>query len=67
MVSVTEVTGMEGPVITVQDLFTFERQGLDAHKKVRGRFVSTGIRPKFSEKLKAAGINFDVDTFFTGK
>jgi pilus assembly protein CpaF len=67
IVSVTEVTGMEGPVITVQDLFTFERQGLDSNKRVRGRFAPTGVRPKFSEKLLAAGIHFNVDTFFTGK
>jgi tight adherence protein B len=62
--NVTEVTGMEGPVITVQDLFVFERQGVDANRKVKGRFQATGIRPKFSEKLQAAGIQFNIDTFF---
>src|SRR6266704_2939446 len=65
VMSVTEVTGMEGPVITIQDLFVFNRQGLDAHGKVKGRFRPSGIRPKFSEKLVAAGISFNIDTFFS--
>ena len=67
MITVTEVTGMEGPVITLQDLFVFERQGLNSNKKVLGRFAPTGIRPKFSEKLLGAGIHFNVDMFFTDK
>src|SRR6266487_4234699 len=65
VMSVTEVTGMEGPVITIQDLFVFNRQGLDANGKVKGRFRPSGIRPKFSEKLVAAGISFNIDTFFS--
>jgi len=65
--SFTEVTGMEGPVLTIQDLFTFERQGIDADKKVKGRFRPSGIRPKFSEKLVANGIPFNPEIFFTGK
>jgi pilus assembly protein CpaF len=64
VVSITEVTGMEGDTITVQDIFVFERQGLDAKGKVKGRFRPTGIRPKFAEKLLAMGIAFDIDTFF---
>jgi len=55
---------MEGPIITIQELFTFERQGIDADKKVKGRFRPSGIRPKFSEKLLAAGIHFNTDLFF---
>jgi len=62
--SLTEVTGMEGPIITIQELYTFERQGIDADKKVKGRFRPSGIRPKFSEKLLAAGIHFNTDLFF---
>ena len=65
VMSVTEVTGMEGPVITIQDLFVFNRQGIDANGKVKGRFRPSGIRPKFSEKLVAAGISFNIDTFFS--
>ena len=53
---ISELTGMEGTAITMQDLFIFERQGYDEKKKLRGRFKATGIRPKFSEKLAASGI-----------
>ena len=67
--SICEVTGMEGPVITTQDLFVFERLGYDEKNRVRGNFRPVGIRPKFSEKLESYGIRFDPDMFFkeTGK
>jgi pilus assembly protein CpaF len=65
VVSVTEVTGMEGPQITLQDLFVFKRMGMDHHKNVKGQFQATGIRPKFSEKLQGAGVHFNLDTFFS--
>jgi pilus assembly protein CpaF len=61
--SISEITGMEGPVVTMQDLFVFERQGYDANNKVRGRFRPTGIRPKFSERLYAYGIRLPLDMF----
>jgi pilus assembly protein CpaF len=61
--SISEITGMEGDTITMQDLFIFERQGYDANHKVRGRFRPTGIRPKFSEKLLASGIELPVEMF----
>ncbi len=53
---VSEVTGTSGEVISMQDIFLFEKQGLGANGKVRGRFYATGIVPKFAEKLKASGI-----------
>ena len=55
---ITEVTGMEGNIITLQDLFVFEKRGIDPDGRVIGRFAATGIRPKFYEKLVAAGIRF---------
>jgi len=61
--SITEITGMEGDVITMQDIFLFERTGVGENGKVRGRFRATGIRPKVSEKLAAAGIRFPMDMF----
>jgi pilus assembly protein CpaF len=64
--SLTEITGMEGPLITIQDIFVYKRMGIDNNKKVRGRFQATGIRPKFTEKLQAAGIHLNLDTFFSG-
>jgi pilus assembly protein CpaF len=63
IMSISEITGMEGQTITMQDLFVFERQGYDEHKRVRGRFKASGIRPKFSEKLLGLGIMLDMNMF----
>ena len=63
LTSVSEITGMEGTSITMQDIFVFERQGYDDKGKVKGKFKATGIRPKFCEKLLASGITLDMDTF----
>ena len=63
LTSITEITGMEGPMVTMQDLFLYERQGYDEQGKVRGRFKPTGIRPKFAEKLFGAGIRLPLDMF----
>ncbi len=63
VVSLTEVAGMEGEVVTLQDLFVFEKRGLDPDGKVVGRFAATGIRPKFYEKLLSAGIRLRPDLF----
>jgi len=61
--SITEVTGMEGEIVTLQDIFVFEKRGLSPEGKVIGRFAATGIRPKFWEKLLAAGIRLRPDLF----
>ncbi len=61
--SLTEVTGMEGEIVTLQDIFVFEKRGLSPEGKVLGRFAATGIRPKFYEKLLAAGIRLRPDLF----
>lgn len=66
LTNISEVTGMEGSVVTMQDLFIFERQGYDANNNVRGRFRPTGIRPKFSERLFAYGIRLPNDMFEAG-
>jgi pilus assembly protein CpaF len=63
VISITEVTGMEGEVVTIQDIFVFEKRGLSPEGKVLGRFAATGIRPKFYEKLLAAGIRLRPDLF----
>jgi pilus assembly protein CpaF len=63
VVNITEVTGMEGEVVTLQDIFVFEKRGVSPEGKVIGRFSATGIRPKFSEKLLAAGINLSPALF----
>jgi pilus assembly protein CpaF len=55
VLTVSEVTGMEGDIICMQDIFVFERQGIDETGKVRGTFRAVGIRPKFAERLAQAG------------
>jgi len=54
--SVSEIVGMEGETITMQEIFVFEKLGIDPEGKVIGRFRATGVRPKVCERLKAAGI-----------
>lgn len=61
--AITEVVGMEGDVITLQDIFTFEREGIDENGKVVGKHRATGIRPKFSDQLEMAGIEVPEDLF----
>jgi pilus assembly protein CpaF len=60
---ISEITGMEGDVITMQDIFIFERSGLNAAGKVTGRFRATGIRPKASERLAASGVDLPMELF----
>jgi pilus assembly protein CpaF len=61
--AISEITGMEGEVITMQDIFVFERQGLSPDGRVRGRFRATGIRPKCTERLVASGVQLPRDMF----
>jgi len=63
LTSISEITGMEGPTVTMQELFHFERHGYDEEMKVRGWFGPSGIRPKFTEKLLAAGIVLPPEMF----
>ncbi len=63
IMSISEVVGMEGDVITMQDIFVFERVGIGEKGKVLGRFRPTGIRPKFAERLKYAGIHLAASMF----
>ena len=58
----SEIVGMEGDVITMQDIFSFERQGMDGDRVV-GRFRATGIRPHFSDRLKSFGIDLGAVLF----
>jgi len=54
--SISEITGMEGDTITMQEVFQYERTGVTAQGEVIGRFRPTGIRPRFAERLKACGL-----------
>jgi pilus assembly protein CpaF len=61
--AVAEITGMEGDVITMQDLFVFERTGVTPEGRVTGKFRATGIRPKVSDKITAAGFTLPTTMF----
>ncbi len=63
IVSITEVTGMEGEIVTMQDIFQFEQVGIDEKGRAMGQFVATGIRPSFLERIKACGANIDPALF----
>ena len=61
--SVSEITGMEGDVITTQEIFLFEKVGVTQDGKVIGRFRATGVRPKLCDRLRASGIHLPADMF----
>ncbi len=63
VVTVSEINGMEGDVVTMQDLFRFEQRGVDSDGGVVGAFKSTGLRPIFAEKFEIAGIRLPADLF----
>ena len=63
VMNITEVVGMEGDVILLQDIFTFRQYGVDQDKKVIGEFKSTGVRPKFLDTLKEHGVEIDERMF----
>lgn len=56
LTSISEITGMEGETITMQEIFQYERTGVDTQGQIIGRFRPTGIRPRFAERLKASGL-----------
>ena len=61
--SIAEITGMEQDVITMQEIFRFERTGLTREGKVTGRFRATGVRPKCAERLETMGVRLPADMF----
>jgi len=63
LISLQEVVGMEGDLITLQELFVFQQTGLDENRKVRGRFKATGVRPTFFERIAAKGVTLPADLF----
>jgi len=63
IISVTEVTGMEGDIVTMQDIFRFEQIGVNSKGRAYGRFVATGLRPSFLDRLKAAGCELSPSLF----
>lgn len=64
IVNITEVVGMEGDIVTLQDIFCYRAEGLDTSGKLKGSYISTGIRPSFLEKLAGNGIMVRDEWFF---
>ncbi|MGM7703357.1 CpaF family protein [Pseudalkalibacillus sp. Hm43] len=60
---ITEVQGLEGDVIVLQDIFEYEQEGVDAEGKIRGRLVPTGVRPKFYDLLERSGLDIPPSVF----
>jgi pilus assembly protein CpaF len=63
VISLAEITGMEGDVVTMQDIFVFRKRGIRENGEVIGEFVPTGVRPKFAEKLLVTGIHLPASMF----
>jgi len=63
VISLSEVTGMEGETVLMQEIFRYKRTGIDEHGKLRGHFEATGIRPRFMEQLIAHGVNLPPHLF----
>jgi len=63
VITVSEVTGMEGDVVVMQDIFVFEKRGVDRDGKVLGEYRATGVRPKFLDAVHAAGIHLGANVF----
>ena len=67
LISLQEITGMEGNIITMQEIFSFQQTKLDPEGNVKGRFKFHGVRPKFIEKFKVSGVSVSQDLFDPSK
>ncbi len=67
MISIDEVQGLEGEIITTAQIFRFERRGIDTEGNVIGHFTATGLVPKFQERLHRHGIDIDISVFHPGR
>jgi pilus assembly protein CpaF len=63
VITISEITGLEDGSVAMQDIFSFDRSGIDANGKVRGLFRATGMRPKYTERLAAAGARLRANHF----
>ena len=63
LLSIQEITGVEGDIITMQEIFRFTRTGMDAEGNVQGHFEATGIRPRFAQRMESWGIRLPAEMF----
>ena len=67
VVNVSEIVGMEGDVVSMQDIFVFKKTGISEEGKVLGRYEATGIRPKFADRLEVNGVSVPASLFHEGQ
>jgi pilus assembly protein CpaF len=67
VVNVSEIVGMEGEVVSMQDIFVFKKTGISEEGKVLGRYEATGIRPKFADRLEVSGVSVPASLFHEGQ
>jgi pilus assembly protein CpaF len=63
VLDIAEITGMEGEIVTMQDIFVFRKRGIRENGEVIGEFMPTGIRPKFGERLMVTGVQLPMAMF----
>jgi pilus assembly protein CpaF len=63
IINITEVQGMEGENIVLQDIFSFKQKGINSEGKIIGQLIPTGVRPKFYDRLEASGIHIPASLF----
>jgi pilus assembly protein CpaF len=63
IIRISEIIGMDGDTLNMQDIFTFKQTGLDEARRVRGEFLATGIRPQCLERLEVLGMNLSLEMF----
>ena len=63
MMGLHEIVGMEGDMITMQEIFAYKMMGVTDDRKVKGKFVTSGIRPKFISRLEEMGVNLPASLF----
>jgi pilus assembly protein CpaF len=67
IVSLQEITGMEQDIVTMQEIFSFKRAGIDENGHVIGHFEATGVRPKFADRLRSHGVELPSSLFATNQ
>jgi pilus assembly protein CpaF len=63
VITISEITGMDGDIVAMQDIFSFDRAGIDGNGKVRGTFRASGVKPKFTDRLATAGARLRASLF----
>ena len=63
IINITEITGVESGIVSMQDIFKFQQEGFDSDGKVKGRYMATGSVPEFYEEMRQRGLQVDMSIF----